>query len=236
MVAFGTPYGIDSNPQIWSQDSPGIPGICETYDSFGYALTAADFNDDGKWDLAIGAPGENNNTGVVHVLFGQVGGLSSWATQLWSQDSANVYEVAEAGDRFGEALAAGNVQSSLNSYRFPELIVGIPGENAGAGAIQVLSIAAYSTVFQYWQQGSGLILGTAEAGDRFGTSLVVGDFNRNGYPDVAIGVPGENTRAGAINVLYGANYGLSNVGNQLFMQGLFGMLDTPEAYDGFGRL
>jgi hypothetical protein len=118
----------------------------------------------------------------------------------------------------------------------PELIVGIPGENSGAGAIQVLSISAYSTVFQYWHQDISLILGMAEANDRFGSSLVVGDFNRNGYPDVAIGAYGENTNAGAVNVLFGANYGISNVGNQLFMQGLSGMLDTAENYDYFGRL
>ena len=91
MVAFGTPYGIDSNPQIWSQDSAGIPGICEYYDQFGYSLTAADFNDDGKWDLAIGAPGENTNSGVVHVLFGQYNGLDSWATRVrWQRGSWEV--------------------------------------------------------------------------------------------------------------------------------------------------
>ncbi|MGH9657364.1 MAG: FG-GAP repeat protein, partial [Bryobacteraceae bacterium] len=66
--------------QTWSQESPGIPGNAEAGDLFGQALAWGDFNDDGKSDLAIGVPGEDNRTGVVHILYGSASGLTSAGT------------------------------------------------------------------------------------------------------------------------------------------------------------
>jgi hypothetical protein len=233
-VAYGTAYGIDSNPQYLHQDSPGMLGVCEVGDHFGSSLVAADFNRDGKWDLAIGVPGENTNTGVVHVQFGQPDGLSISAAQIWSRDSAGVYKDPTLGDRFGEALAAADVDSD----GYPELIVGIPGDNANAGGIQVLTILAgpLGARHAFWNQASYQVLGIAEAGDRFGAALAVGDYNGDGRLDVAIGAPGENNWTGAVNILYGAGSGLSWPNNQLLMQGLNGMLETQEPNDLFGRL
>lgn len=234
MVAYGTPYGLDSNPQIWTQDSPDIAGICEQYDYFGYALTSADFNDDGKWDLVIGSPGENSNSGIVQIIFGQSSGLDSWASQIWSQDNPNVYETSEAGDRFGESLAAMHMEYD----RFPELVVGIPGENSGAGAVQVLTIVpGYLGIrHAYWTQDSYEILGMCEAGDRFGSALSFGDFNGDSYPDLAVGARGENSNTGAVNVIYRAGSGLSWRGNELIMQGYEGLAETQEPGDFFGTL
>lgn len=52
------------------------------------------------------------------------------------------------------------------------------------------------------------------------------DFNRDGHPDLAIGVPGESVReadsAGAVNVVYGSSQGPSIAGNETWTQG------TPE--------
>jgi hypothetical protein len=93
--------------QLWSQDSPGIAGAAERGDLFGLALAGADFNGDGRADLAIGAEGENNASGVVHVLYGSAGGLTASGSQLWSQDSPGIAGTAEARDFFGAALAAG---------------------------------------------------------------------------------------------------------------------------------
>ena len=46
-----------------------------------------------------------------------------------------------------------------------------------------------------------------EAGDRFGASLTAGDFDNDGYDDLAIGLPGEDigavVDAGSILVVYG---------------------------------
>ncbi len=65
---------------------------------------------------------------------------------------------------------------------------------------------------QIWHQDSFGMEGIAEAFDRFGSSLTVGDFNNDGKDDLAIGVPGEDigniTNAGATNILYGSASGL----------------------------
>src|SRR6266540_590841 len=44
------------------------------------------------------------------------------------------------------------------------------------------------------------------------------DFDNDGFADLAIGVPGENDFAWAVNVLYGSGGGLTSTGAQLFTQ------------------
>ena len=52
----------------------------------------------------------------------------------------------------------------------------------------------------------------AEAGDQFGSALAVGDFEGDGFDDLAVGVPGEDVGpipdAGAVDVLPGFETGL----------------------------
>ena len=71
----------------------------------------ADFNGDGKDDLAIGVPGEDigstKNGGAVEVLYGSSKGLSGAspiADQFWTQGSTNANDVAEEFDHFGWPL------------------------------------------------------------------------------------------------------------------------------------
>jgi hypothetical protein len=108
-VLYGSPSGLTAaGSQLWSQDSPGIDGTAEVGDDFGFAVAAGDFNGDSGADLAIGAPGENDLAGVVHVLYGTPSGLTASGSQLWSQDSPGIAGVAESTDFFGGALAAGS--------------------------------------------------------------------------------------------------------------------------------
>ena len=64
------------------------------------------------------------------------------------------------------------------------------------------------------------------------------DFDRDGYADLAIGVPGEGTgtltSAGALNVLYGTPDGISASGDQLWEQGELVLEDGTEENDRFG--
>ena len=79
-----------------------------------------------------------------------------------------------------------------------------------------------------------LVLLMAMASPTFAESTpsdVAADFNNDGFADLAVGVPGENGFAGAVNVLYGSAAGLSGNGTQLFTQ----VGGAVESGDGFGH-
>ncbi len=164
-----------SGNTLWHQDSLLIAGSAERGDAFGAALAAADFNGDGRDDLAVGVPGEDlgttANTGVVSVLFGTNFGLLAVGNQQWHQDSTSIAGLAEPGNAFGSSLAAGK----FNSGSFADLVVGVPGEAVGsitsAGAVNVLYGSAggpSGASDQIWHQDSAGILGSADAFDRLG--------------------------------------------------------------------
>jgi hypothetical protein len=64
------------------------------------------------------------------------------------------------------------------------------------------------------------------------------DFNNDGFADLAVGVPfediGATVDAGAVNILYGSENGLTGAGSQLFWQGAAGVADSAEPGDLFG--
>jgi hypothetical protein len=233
--------------QFWTQESTDVPGVGEDYDYFGSALAAGDFNGDGYADLAVGAPGEDVSgqvdAGYVDVLFGSPTLLKAkmffGGTLAVSQDSDGFADAAEAGDRFGAALAAGD----FDGDGFDDLAIGSPEEDVsganGAGMVHVL----YGTALGYTPQETqdfyqdNLTSGIVEAGDYFGNAFAVGDFNRDGYDDLAIGSRGEDVstinQAGVVGILYGSASGLTTSGSILFQQSWLFSGETEE-YDLFG--
>ena len=75
-----------------------------------------------------------------------------------------------------------------------------------------------------FDQGTSGVADVPEAGDRFGGALATGDFDGDGYADVAVGVPAEDLGSpvvgdtGGVNVLYGSSSGLTTSGDQFFSQ------------------
>jgi hypothetical protein len=207
--------------------------------------TSSDFNGDGFADLAVGVPiegvGSLGEAGAVNVIYGGPHGLSAARDQFWDQDSPGIRDTAEAGDRFGEALTAGD----FDGDGFDDLAIGVPGEDVNsttdAGAVNVIyggphGLSAAGN--QLWQQNSHAIEDVSEAGDEFGFALATGDLGRGAQADLAVGAPGEDVNAtpdaGAVNVIYGSRRGLSAAGNQLWQQNSHAIEDVSEAGDGFG--
>jgi hypothetical protein len=200
----------------------------ESEDCFGSALTAGDFNGDGKDDLAVGVPGENDaaaNDGMVVVFYGSSSGLlqqegGQWRAVAYERlGQKQVGAASESYDRFGSALASGD----FNCDGRDDLAVGVPGEDDEAtddGMVVVFYGSQYGLLrkvndqwraVRYERLGQKQVDAFSESNDRFGQALTAGDFNKDGRDDLAVGVPGENDQAtndGMVVVFYGTSYGL----------------------------
>lgn len=89
-IFYGSFYGLlHAGTQFWHQNTPGVSGVAERLDNFGSALTAGDFNGDGRADLAVGVEKEDLGTvadaGAVNVFYGTVAGLSVTGSGIWRQ-------------------------------------------------------------------------------------------------------------------------------------------------------
>ncbi|MEO8275832.1 MAG: FG-GAP repeat protein [Thermoanaerobaculia bacterium] len=197
-IRYGSAAGLAQDAAaFYTEDTAGIPSEPATNDQFGVALACGDWNGDGFADLAIGAPGENVAAGVqaagmVIVINGSAAGLNPATSTSFHQNTANVPDSAETSDAFGLALASGNFDGG-----FEDLVVASPGESNGP-------VAQTGAIHMFAGSPTGLLMagsielfeasanGASEENDRFGTTLATGDFDGDGFDDLAIGVPRED--------------------------------------------
>ncbi len=248
-VIYGSADGLSAaGNQLWHQDSPGILDQTERIDLFGRSLAAGDFDGDGSDDLAVGAPYEDyfheNRDGAVHVIHGSRNGLTASGNQLWSQDSPGIRDQAYLREQFGQSLTAGD----FDGDGFADLAVGVWFQDfcyiCNEGAVNVIYGSASGLTAagdQFWTQDSPGILDSADPFDRFGHALAAGDFDRDGFTDLAVAAPREDLRSGnvfqdqgGVNVIYGSPAGLTATGNQFWTQDSPGILGTAELGDLFG--
>jgi hypothetical protein len=147
------------------------------------------------------------------------------------------------------ATAAGqstrHVTGDVNGDGFPDLVIGDPGADAGSisTAGQVVVVPGSAHGFRYAQAktisaASPGVPGDAVSGEEFGASVAVGDFNGDGYADVAIAVlnapaPGEQVYFGrtenVLDVVYGGPSGLRGDGPTPATSIVDGATDTAPA-------
>ncbi|WP_333762596.1 FG-GAP-like repeat-containing protein [Streptomyces sp. IBSBF 2390] len=106
LVLRGTSSGLTTNGAArYSQDTPGIPGTSENNDVFGSQIRLADFNRDGKADLAVSAPEEdpyrNQGSGALWQLRGTSNGPNTQTATVFGPKD---YDVAPGSGIGGTLL------------------------------------------------------------------------------------------------------------------------------------
>ncbi|MFE5893987.1 FG-GAP-like repeat-containing protein [Streptomyces sp. NPDC056462] len=120
----------------------------------------------------------------------------------------------------GPAAAVPGLEGDFNGDGHQDVAVSAPrasvGGHAAAGSVTVLygsPAGAGAAKVQTLSQNSTGVPGGAEASDGFGSHTTAGDFNGDGYADLAVGVPGEDvgsdTNGGTAVILWGGSAGLS---------------------------
>ncbi|MFD8807076.1 FG-GAP and VCBS repeat-containing protein [Streptomyces sp. NPDC059597] len=134
------------------------------------------------------------------------GGLFTFAAAPASAaDSVKVAHADFNGDGYGDIAteAAGAYVGGLKAAGQVSVVYG--GASGVSGAKHVTL-----------SQNSAGVPGTSEAGDLFGESEAYGDFNGDGYDDLAVGAPsekvGSDTNGGTVALLWGSKSGLTGKG------------------------
>ncbi|WP_170113402.1 FG-GAP-like repeat-containing protein [Ahniella affigens] len=159
----------------------------------GTALAFADYNADGFPELLIGAPNENapNATGQGAAY------LVRSNRRLATAIDASLPGL-QPGAQQGYAMATGD----LNGDGLSDLVVGQPLYDQSA--VDTGRVEIYYGTLNGLDPDPDLSLIGAVAHAQFGRALVIGDFNRDGYGDLAIGAPTQTTNGGEVHLYLGS--------------------------------
>ncbi|MEV6601719.1 VCBS repeat-containing protein [Actinoplanes sp. NPDC051346] len=225
-------YG-DGATQLVNEGNSQIGDPVEAGDRFGFSVSAYDANDDGCTDLAVGVPYEDigalPDAGMTFLLFGAPSGLARGSASLtYHQDVGSTPETGEAYDYLGYSVSGARTPAG-QSY----LVVGVPGEDVGAG-IDAGVVHYYRGTLNLLLQSGTSFPGSSENDDQYGYAVAASTHH------FAVGAPGEALGAlefaGTVNVFSSSELvsGLPKLWVNI-NQDVGNIYDAAEANDTFGK-
>ena len=193
VILHGGPQGLSTQGSQFIAAPSSLAACCGT--GFGWALASGDFNHDGFGDLAISSPfanlGSIHRVGAVTIMYGSASGLTGAQTVVTQATPGIAGPAAAYDDGFGWNMAVGDFKHN----GFSDLAIAVPHE---AGDVVLYgSAAGLTTAGSQYLQGAG--------GQAY--QVAAGDFNGNGYDDLAVGESCIST----VEIHYGGASGLGSV-------------------------
>jgi hypothetical protein len=153
--------------------SGGCPGPT---DGGRYGMAAGDFDGDGEVETVLGCP-----------LRGRLQVFSSTLEAFPNTDA--IYGPAFDESRIGADIAGSLAAGDFNKDGFDDLAVGVPRATVNnledAGAVDVVFGSDTGLLFD----STSVRLTARREGARFGEALTVGDYNNDGFADLAVSAP-----------------------------------------------
>jgi hypothetical protein len=247
----GSPSGLAAgSAAMWNQSTEGVRGTRKQQEFFGASVDFGDVNADGYDDVAIAIPLEHLSKrddlrpGAVAVLYGSPDGITARGDDHISQRGKDVGGRVEDRDLFGYSQVA-----DLNGDGAAEVLVEVGGESVKdpdgdrrrfAGMLQILfgSPDGLPAGDERWTQDSPHVHGRVQGDDDFAGMVAPGDYNGDGFVDVAIVAPNEDLagvpNAGAVHVLYGTRHGITGRHSAFFRQDADDIPGDLVAFSRFG--
>ncbi|GAA2250990.1 FG-GAP repeat protein [Streptomyces amakusaensis] len=135
---------------------------------------------------------------------------------------------------------ADGVIADFDKDGYGDLAVGDLRRDGDAGSLAVLRGGANGPVStRHLSQATEGVATGVTPGDHFGLKVSAGDTNRDGYPDLAVSVPGEKVgaaaSAGGVHILRGGKKGLTGTGSQWFTRQTSGVPGSAAKDARFGQ-
>ncbi|WP_371528666.1 FG-GAP-like repeat-containing protein [Streptomyces sp. NBC_01283] len=211
------------------------------------STSSVENGDDGPQELMVG---DVTGDGADDLVTGHAMEEMQHSSRLWKGSKDGLSKTSTPTKKF----TTNGVIADVDKDGYGDLVAREVDEVSemqvyDAGAVRVVygSASGFSSRTAKITQDTAGVPGVGEQGDpdlhdrgdQFGYSLSAGDVTGDGYPDIAVGVPGEDVDSsgdtGAVVLLKGGANGLTGTGAQAFNQTTAGVPGVSEGDDYFGE-